>query len=122
MAEGQKAADETKGVFKGLGAMGEDLRKNINSFADNLVSDKKTTNTGTHGAYDEKRDVANANRDIHDGSASTGLMGHNSAGTGTGTSSTTGTGTGASGDVHPDAKKLGSKIESALDPDKHKTT
>ncbi|KAK5128798.1 hypothetical protein LTR85_000131 [Meristemomyces frigidus] len=117
MAEGQKAADETKGVFKGLGAMGEDLRKNINSFADNLVSDKTTSNTGTHGAYDEKRDVANANRDIHNGSASTGLMGSNS--TGTGTSSTT---TGTSGDVHPDAKKLGGKIESALDPDKHKTT
>jgi len=119
MAEGQKAADETKGVFKGLGAMGEDLRKNINSFADNLVSHKDTTGSGTHGAYDERRDVANANRDIHDGSASTGLMGHNSTGTGTGTSSTT---TGASADVHPDAKKLGSKIESALDPDKHKTT
>ncbi|KAK6390052.1 hypothetical protein LTR65_005863 [Meristemomyces frigidus] len=110
MAEGQKAAEETKGVVKGLGQVSEGLRKNINSFADNIVGGNKGTTTGTHGAYDETRDEARANRDIIGGSATSGL-GHNTAGTGTGTSTAT---TGTSGDVHPDAKKLGSNIEQAL--------
>lgn len=87
--------------------MSEDLRKNVNSFADNIVSSDKNSTTGTtgttaHGAYDETRDETRANRDIHD----SGLTGHNA----TGTASTTGT----SGDIHPDAKKLGGKIEQAL--------
>ncbi|KAK3704990.1 hypothetical protein LTR37_013507 [Vermiconidia calcicola] len=49
MAEGQRAAEETKSVFHQLGHASEGLRKNINSYADNLVGGNKVHgSTGIH--------------------------------------------------------------------------
>ncbi|KAK3725459.1 hypothetical protein LTR37_000429 [Vermiconidia calcicola] len=49
MAEGQRAAEETKSVFQQLGDASEGLRKNVNSYADNLIGGTKTHgSTGIH--------------------------------------------------------------------------
>jgi len=49
MSSGQKAADETKSVFSQVGQASEDIRKNVNSYADNLLGGNKTHgSTGIH--------------------------------------------------------------------------
>ncbi|TKA26678.1 hypothetical protein B0A50_04786 [Salinomyces thailandicus] len=49
MSQGQKAAEDTKGIFKGLSDATEDARKNVNSYADNLAGGNKThESTGIH--------------------------------------------------------------------------
>ncbi|KAI6839818.1 hypothetical protein KC332_g6495 [Hortaea werneckii] len=48
MSGGQKAAEDTKGVFKGLGEASEDLRKNVNSYADNMLNNSSHGTSNTH--------------------------------------------------------------------------
>ncbi|KAK5684830.1 hypothetical protein LTS10_002905 [Elasticomyces elasticus] len=45
--EGAHAAEEVKGVFKGFNNATENLRKDINSFADNLVDKNHSSSTHT---------------------------------------------------------------------------
>ncbi|KAK5164679.1 uncharacterized protein LTR77_009885 [Saxophila tyrrhenica] len=47
MAEGRKAADQTKGAFKGVGDASESARKNVNSFIDELGGNKQSS-SGIH--------------------------------------------------------------------------
>lgn len=46
-ASGEHAAEETKGVFQGIGNATESLRKNINAFADDLIGSKSNTHANT---------------------------------------------------------------------------
>ncbi|KAK5129468.1 hypothetical protein LTR08_003228 [Meristemomyces frigidus] len=50
MSSGQKAAEETKSVFSQVGQASEDIRKNVNSYADNLLGggNKVHGSTGIH--------------------------------------------------------------------------
>lgn len=49
MAEGQRAAEQTKGFFHQAGEASESLRQNVNSFADNLLGgNKQHSSTGVH--------------------------------------------------------------------------
>ncbi|KAI7553522.1 hypothetical protein KC331_g1173 [Hortaea werneckii] len=48
MSGGQKAAEDTKGVFKGLGEASEDLRKNVNSYTDSILSSNSHGTGKTH--------------------------------------------------------------------------
>ncbi|CAK1361679.1 hypothetical protein CB0940_02974 [Cercospora beticola] len=41
-AQGEKAAEEVKGGLRGLNSLAEGIRKNINTFADDLIGNKKT--------------------------------------------------------------------------------
>ncbi|EME43186.1 hypothetical protein DOTSEDRAFT_72537 [Dothistroma septosporum NZE10] len=47
MSSGQDAAEKTKGGIKELGNMAESIRKNVNSFADDLIGSKSGTHSNT---------------------------------------------------------------------------
>ncbi|KAK4631653.1 hypothetical protein CLAFUW4_03819 [Fulvia fulva] len=46
-AGGERAAEQTKGIFKGIGDATESLRKNVNAFADDMIGGKSNTHANT---------------------------------------------------------------------------
>ncbi|EMC92282.1 hypothetical protein BAUCODRAFT_151697 [Baudoinia panamericana UAMH 10762] len=67
MAEGEKAAKETKGAFSAIGEMGEDVRKNVNSFADELLGGNKSTHHPSGGTGDIHPDAKKAGDSLQKG-------------------------------------------------------
>ncbi|KAK3047733.1 hypothetical protein LTR09_010847 [Extremus antarcticus] len=102
MAEGRKAADETKGVLKGIGNATEGLRNNINSFADELAGDKSHANARAQGTHPDSTTHHGVT-----GTHSDPTTTHGTTGVHTGATTTA---HGPSSGIHPDAKKTGDKL------------
>lgn len=94
MAEGERAAEKTKAAFQQAGEATEGLRKNINSFANTLVSGDKTTTPTQHSTTGT---TGTANTTSTPNAAST---------TSTHPDPYPRTSTG----IHPDAKKTGDEL------------
>ncbi|CZT19963.1 uncharacterized protein RCC_05820 [Ramularia collo-cygni] len=75
MSQGQKAADEIKGGFKAIGDLGEGIRKNVNSFADNLADGK------THESTGFSSDAKAAGEQVNKGLENAGKTGNVTTGT-----------------------------------------
>jgi len=70
MSSGEKAAEQTKGFVKGVGDVTESLRKNVNSFADDMIGSKSNTHSnaadGTHASTGFSNDAQKAGEAVRE--------------------------------------------------------
>ncbi|SMR46841.1 unnamed protein product [Zymoseptoria tritici ST99CH_1A5] len=72
MSEGNKAAEQVKGGFKSVGDLGESIRSNINSFADDLLGGNKT-----HESTGFSNDAKALGREVEKGAETAGQKADN---------------------------------------------
>ncbi|KAL9534216.1 hypothetical protein SMMN14_01832 [Sphaerulina musiva] len=64
-AQGEKAAEEIKGGIKGLNNLSEDIRQNINSFADDLLGGHNShSNSNSHPSTGFSNDAKVAGEEV----------------------------------------------------------